>query len=234
MIGILSDAHGNGDVFQKMTEVLLKLGATHLIYLGDAIGYIPSMSVLDQLLALEGRVSCILGNHEDMLLTGDYPAQLESVYRIKDTQLQMTRKHEAFIRKWPRFMVEKYACGTVLYVHGSPHDYQNGYVYPDSDLDVFDIPHDFVFMGHTHRAFIRSHIGKTFVNTGSCGLPRDDGRYASAALLDPANGEVRIIRLDLASFGIEEMLQTYAVHASVRGLFARRQEHVVGEIIEAR
>ena len=234
MIGILSDAHGNGAVFQKMVEALFERGATRLIFLGDAVGYIPDMSVLDQLMALGDRVKCIRGNHEDMLLTGDYPEQLEPLYRIKDARLKMTGAHEAFISRWPRSMVEEYPCGSALFVHGSPHDLQNGYVYPDTDLEMFDVPHDFVFMGHTHRAFKRVHQGTTFVNTGSCGLPRDDGRYASAALLDPAQGDVRLIRLELASFPMEEMLASYGVHASVGGLLARRQEFVEGEIIETR
>lgn len=235
MIGILSDAHGNGAVFQKMVEVLFARGATRLIFLGDAVGYIPDMSVLDRLLALGDKVKCIRGNHEDMLLTGGYSEKLELLYRIKDARLKMTRAHETFIEGWPRSMVEEHPCGTAFFVHGSPHDLQNGYVYPDTDLEVFDVAHDFVFMGHTHRAFIRkNHKGTTFVNTGSCSLPRDDGRYASAALLDPMQGEVRLIRLSLASFPMEEMLALHGVHASVGGLLARRLEFVEGEIIETR
>jgi putative phosphoesterase len=234
MIGILSDAHGNGEVFQKMVEVLFARGATRLIFLGDAVGYIPDISVLDQLMALGDKVRCIRGNHEEMLLTGDYPEKLEPLYRIKDARLTMTREHETFIGGWPRSMLEEYPCGTALFVHGSPHDLQNGYVYPDTDLEVFDVPYDFVFMGHTHRAFKRMHKDTMFVNTGSCGLPRDDGRYASAALMDPVQGGVRIIRLELSSFHVEQMLVFHDAHASVRGLFTRRQEHVEGEIIEAR
>ena len=234
MIGILSDAHGNGAVFQKMVEVLFERGATRLIFLGDAVGYIPDISVLDQLLALGDTVKCIRGNHEDMLLNGNYPEQLEPIYRIKDTRQNMTKAHTAFIDGWPSSIVEEYPCGSALFVHGSPHELQNGYVYPDTDLDVFDVPYDFVFMGHTHRAFKRSHRGTTFVNTGSCGLPRDDGRYASAALLDPANGNIKLIRLKLASFPMKEMLAFYGIHASVGGLLARRLDFVEGEIIETR
>jgi putative phosphoesterase len=233
MIGILSDAHGNALVFGQMIKALSKLGAERFIFLGDAVGYIPSSDVLITLMDMGTRVQCILGNHEQMLLDGHYPERLESIYQIKSTRALLTPDLIAFVAGWPRFREIEYPCGRALFVHGSPGDYQNGYVYPDTELDVFDVPHDLVFMGHTHRAFLRQQGARRFINVGSCGLPRDDGRYASAVLFDPETGFIRLIRLGLSFFDAGVDLAGRQVHPSVINLFDRRQEEVLGEIIES-
>lgn len=233
MIGVLSDGHGNSPAFARMTEILFALGADRLIYLGDAMGYVPSLEVVEQLRRLGGRVECVLGNHEHMLLGAEYPAELESIYRVADLRSQLTREHEAFLRTWPDARSKEFACGRALFVHGSPRDHLHGQVHPDTPLENFAVPYDFVFLAHTHRAFVRPSASTTFVNVGSCGLPRDDGRYASAALFDPVAGSVRIIRLGLARLPVASLLSRYNVHSSVRGLFSRRQAIVAGEIIES-
>lgn len=233
MIGVLSDAHGNALVFRRMLDALFKLGAEKIIFLGDAVGYIPSVDVLATLMDMGARVQCILGNHEQMLLDGQYPEHLESVYQIQATRSLLTPEQVDFISSWPKFREIEYPCGRALFVHGSPQDYQNGYVYPDTKLDVFDVPHDLVFMGHTHRAFVRQQGARRFINVGSCGLPRDDGRYASSVLFDPKNGHVRLLRLDLSFFCADTYLARWVVHPSVTNLFLRRQDEVMGEFIES-
>jgi putative phosphoesterase len=233
MIGVLSDAHGNDLVFRRILDSLSKLGAERFIFLGDAVGYIPSVDVLVTLMSMGTRVQCILGNHEQMLLDGQYPERLESVYQIKATRELLTPDQIAFVASWPRYREIEYPCGRALFVHGSPHDYQNGYVYPDTELEEFDVPHDLVFMGHTHRPFFRQQGARRFINVGSCGLPRDDGRYASAVLFDPETGFTRLIRLDLSFFDAGVSLAGRQVHPSVISLFNRRQEEVLGEIIES-
>jgi len=232
MIGVLSDAHGNAQLFQRMLAALSRLGADRFIFLGDAVGYIPSVDVLKALMELGGRVQCILGNHEQMLLNGRYPERLEPVYRILATRSLLTSDQAAFIANWPTHINQTYPCGRTLFVHGSPADFQNGYVYPDADLTAFDGDYDFVFMGHTHRAFMREESGRRFVNVGSCGLPRDDGRYASAVLFDPDSGSTRLIRLDVSFFDPVAVFAPLDVHHSVADLFKRRQTDISGEIIE--
>lgn len=233
MIGVLSDAHGNVQVFRRMVEALSRMGADRFIFLGDAVGYIPSVAVLSALMEMGDQVQCILGNHEQMLLDGQYPERLESVYRIQSTRAMVSSEQSAFVASWPTHLSHEYPCGRSLFVHGSPSNYQNGYVYPDSDLTEFDGDYDFVFMGHTHRAFIQEHGARTFVNVGSCGLPRDDGRYASAALFDPATGSTKLVRLELSFFDPASFFAGLDVHHSVTELFKRRQTDISGEIIES-
>jgi predicted phosphodiesterase len=234
MIGILSDAHGNQDVFRRTLSALSDLGADRFIFLGDAVGYIPSVDVVSDLMGMGSRVNCVLGNHEQMLLTGAYPERLEPVYQMSAIRGLLSPQQYAFIASWSTHLELNLSCGRSLFVHGSPADTQNGYVYPDSDLTQFNSRHDFVFMGHTHRAFIRREGACTYVNVGSCGLPRDDGRYASAVLFDPVSGRLRLIRPELSFFDPASFFAGRGVHPSVVDLFNRRLPQIPGDIIESR
>jgi len=52
-------------------------------------------------------------------------------------------------------------------------------------------------------------------------------------LFDPENGHVRLIRLELSFFDADAYLAGRQVHPSVMNLFQRRQDEVLGEIIES-
>lgn len=231
MIGILSDAHGNGPSFSLVCNYLFSVGVKELVFLGDSVGYIPSLSVVDFLMRNQDKFSCIKGNHEEMLLTGDYPDASEDVYKLKKLEEKLSLSQRNYLASWPQLLERHYPAGKVTFIHGSPDNYLNGYVYPDSELDGFDIDSDFIFLGHTHRPFIRENSDKTYINVGSAGLPRDDARYVSAALFDPGTGQVNIIRLDVTSLDVAAYLQKNNVHHSVFQLLDRRADNIVGDIV---
>ncbi|MEH6611520.1 MAG: metallophosphoesterase family protein [Halioglobus sp.] len=231
MIGVLSDAHGNGPTFKLVCNYLFSIGVKDLVFLGDSVGYIPSLSVVDFLMSNQEVFSCIKGNHEEMLLTGDYPDASEDVYKMKNISAMLTSSQRNYLASWPQFLDRVYPSGKVTFIHGSPDNYLNGYVYPDSDLDGFDIDSEFIFMGHTHRPFVRKYSDKTYVNVGSSGLPRDDARYVSAALFDPNTGQVKIIRLDVTNLDLASYLGKNNVHPSVLKLLDRRADNIVGDIV---
>ncbi|WP_256737078.1 metallophosphoesterase family protein [Pseudomonas gingeri] len=231
MLGVLSDAHGNVAGFDQAISVLRGLGATEFIFLGDAVGYIPGAAVLERVVRDSSKFKCILGNHEEMMISGDVPPQKERIYQVLKTRREVRSEDFERLKKWPRSMELMLGVGRCLFLHGSPNDPTNGYVYPDTDLSVFNVSANYVFMGHSHRPFIRQHENVVYVNVGSCGLPRDDGRYGAAALFDDKNGSVRIVR-----FNIENSLEALTVeknglHASVLSLFRRRDDNFFGDLI---
>ena len=61
-IGLLSDAHGNDGASSFGITLLRRLGAIHFYFFGDAMGYMPSTTVLDSLKRLDDEVRCIRGN----------------------------------------------------------------------------------------------------------------------------------------------------------------------------
>jgi len=80
--------------------------------------------------------------------------------------------------------------GKFISCHGSPCDFSQGYVYPDSDLDVFrKIREPFVFLGHTHYKMNRREGKTRFINPGSLGQPRGGG-WPTYAVVDLSSGEV--------------------------------------------
>jgi len=229
MLGVLSDAHGNVAGFDLAIAVLRGLGATEFIFLGDAVGYIPGIAVVERLAEGHRDFRCILGNHEEMLISGEISPQKDRVYQLSRVRREISAANLKALAQWPRSLELDFAAGRCLFVHGSPNEPTNGYVYPDTELSVFNVSADYVFMGHSHRPFIRRHGGVVYVNVGSCGLPRDDGRYGAAALFDESSGRVHIVR-----FNIENSFNSLVldeVHSSVQSLFNRRDDNFFGDLI---
>lgn len=232
MIGILSDAHGNGPAFNQTIELLRRLGASHFYFLGDAVGYMPSKDVVAALQSLGSDILCIKGNHEAMLLQNVSDPKRDEVYRLTNVRMSLKVEELDFIQSWPTHRIESINGKRILFVHGSPMDYTNGYVYPDTDLSIFDGPYDFVFMGHSHYPFVRHQGAVCYVNVGSCGMPRDDGRFGAGAIFDPDTGKVRVVRFDISNATQKALSNAGPCHESVRATFDRRRDAVYGELIE--
>lgn len=231
LIGVVSDAHGNNLAFDKAVSLLLAQGAERLYFLGDAIGYLPSAAVLDSLARLGDRVLCIRGNHEAMLLGGQSDLARERVYQLEALRSRLTSGQLEMIASWPASRDEVINGQKMLMVHGSPADPTYGYVYPDTDLAGFASDADWVFMGNTHHPFIREHAGTCYVNIGSSGMPRDDGRYGSVALLDTKARTARILRFDITAESRQVLKQFPTLHPSVRDVYERRRPVVMGDIL---
>lgn len=231
LIGLISDAHGNSQAFDRGVSLLLAQGATRLFFLGDAIGYVPSAAVLDSLARLGDRVHCIRGNHEAMLLEGQSDPARERVYQLEALRTRLPPRQLEMISSWPAFHREVVDGLKLLLVHGSPADPTYGYVYPDTDLAGFLPDADWVFMGNTHHPFIREHADICYVNIGSCGMPRDDGRYGSVALLDTKTRSARVLRFDITAESRQVLQQFPGVHPSVRDVYERRRPSVMGDIL---
>ena len=231
-IGLLSDAHGNREALERGFEVLERAGAVRVYFLGDAIGYLPGVAALECLTRRD--VPCLRGNHEDMLLSGDWPIERDEAYRFSETRATMSTELLRTIESWPTSRRIQFPVGPTLMYHGSPDSHVHGYVYPDTDLARFDVPSGTtVFMGNTHRPFIRRHAGVTYVNVGSCGMPRDRGDLGAACLFDTQSGAVRILRFDIAQQNVAAIRRCGTVSEAVMELFARRSNDVCfGELHE--
>lgn len=231
LIGLLSDAHGNSFAFEKAVKLLRSKGATKLYFLGDAVGYIPSTGVLDTIRQLGNNIECIKGNHEVMLIAGIDDAKRESVYLLNYLRGKLENSQLQMIKLWPKQLTVFINGLKIMLIHGSPDDTTFGYVYPETDLSQFDVNANVVFMANTHRPFISMIEHQLFVNIGSCGLPRDDGRYGSVALFDPISLNVRILRFDISEESKMMFEQSPEIHDSVRRLFDRRDDSMFGFVV---
>jgi len=230
-LGILSDAHGNVRAFEKALSVLKAEGASSFIFLGDAIGYIPQEGVLTHL--LEIKCPCVLGNHEQKLLLKEYSKEQDKVYQFSKVDKKLTAEHKNFIQSWPQSLSLEYPAGKALFVHGTPTQPTTGYCYPDSELSADSCSgYQYIFMGNTHRPFISRFDGRSYVNIGSCGLPRDCGYFGSVCLFNTLTGKLRILRFNIASEN-QRAFSENQLHSSVIDLFQREsEEKIYGEVIE--
>lgn len=231
--GILSDAHGHVEAFHLALKVLRRHGAECFHFLGDAIGYIPGTAVIDSLMA-QNNIQAIAGNHEVMLLAGGVSPERDAIYQMHRTAAEMSIEQLEFLQALPKRSEISATCGDVLFVHGSPIDETFGYVYPADDLSKLHAPAGTtVFMGHTHRPFIRADGEAMFVNVGSCGMPRDCGHLGSACLFDDCSGGVEILRFDIRAATEAALRRCDSVHSSVKELFKRVPSGpVVGTLID--
>lgn len=222
LLGIISDVHAN---ISSLEACLEKLHAKHnvdkIYFLGDATGYLLNVNeVLDKL--QKESISCILGNHDAMLL-GLLPLsdERDEVYQIKRARKLITTENRFFLSSLLPFAIENFDKTRVLMVHGSPYNPLLEYVYPDTSVVGYEkLGYNYIFMGHTHRPFIKEEKKCTIVNVGSCGLPRDIGNMGSYALFDTERREVSIQRFEIDIFSV--LKRNPYLHSKVIECFKRK------------
>lgn len=214
LVGIFSDAHGHLAAFDKALSLLRNAGCEEIWFLGDAVGYIPVIDVVRRLRELPD-LHLIKGNHDAMLVNGSYAGPKDEVYQLSRVKKQADRTDLDFIDTLPLEVKSRPGGHKCHFVHGSPLDPTNGYVYPDTELAPFHSgEQDFVFMGHTHHPFVRKFGGTTFVNVGSCGLPRDEGRQGTCCIFDTLESEVTIERFPIGE-SATDLIEAHSLHPTV-------------------
>lgn len=209
---LISDIHGNFDALSVVLEDIRTQGVEEIYCLGDVIGYGPNpCECLDAIMKFS-KVT-ILGNHDQAALfdpEGFNPVALQAVYWTRE-QLDggpggpaAVNNRWDFIGELPRSVDE----GELLFVHGSPREPTNEYVFPEDVYNqrkmdaLFGRIEKMCFQGHTHipgvfttgKEFItpedcsnefRRSDEKLMINVGSVGQPRDnDPRSCYVILTD--------------------------------------------------
>lgn len=231
-IGVISDAHGNWLGLQKGVKILRRLGAEKIYFLGDAVGYIPGLHTIEILIDEQKNIFSLLGNHDEMLISGSVNKIDDKIYQINRSAQGIYAQQDDFLKNLKPKLETSINGNRILFVHGSPRDPINGYVYPDTDIGSAVKKYNWIFMGHTHHPFKRKIGDCQVINVGSCGLPRDDGRFGAAALANCNTNEVSIIRYDITKETEYVLSKTGPVHHSVSELFQRRKIQMTGQIVK--
>ena len=177
-IAVISDVHAN--VFALSEFIDRVEGEVEKIYCcGDILGYYP---YYDETLALfeKYKIVSIQGNHDKYitgLLAPQRPNEMlaSSIFYGKK---QLSEKTKKTICGLPDILKFKTAGVELSIFHGLFDDCEACLC--EDNLGVFfqnreNLPQvsDFNFFGHTHVPFIKEINGKTFINVGSLGYPRD-------------------------------------------------------------
>ena len=206
---IISDIHSNLEAFEAVLKDIDGQNVDEIYCLGDLVGYGPNpIEVTD--LAMKRVKVCLLGNHDQATLfdpEGFNAGAEQAIYWTRE-QLENSGDTKAskrwdFLGELPRQRRED----DFLFVHGSPRNPLNEYVFQEDVYDekkmerLFAVVPKYCFQGHTHvpgvfteaREFLlpndidRTYTlgnGKTMINVGSVGQPRDRDPRACYVILE--------------------------------------------------
>jgi len=212
-IAVLSDVHGNLEALLSVLADVDARNITHLVNLGDMVGYGPEPDACVKLLRERG-VESVLGNHEHGLLEAQARGWFNPQARkaLDRTRALLSDDSLMYFRTLPRTLEIEGA----LFVHGCPPGLVSKYLYELDDYgfrEAFALyPNRLCFAGHTHelerisliskgsdgdeRAKIeRKALGKGevqldrsarhIINAGAVGQPRDGNNKAKYLVWEP-------------------------------------------------
>ncbi len=220
---LISDIHGNLEALLAVLADIRTVGVDDIYCLGDVIGYGPNPCECLDFVMKECKVT-ILGNHDQAALfdpEGFNPMALQAIYWTRDQldngpgSSDQVNSRWDFLGELPRHVDE----GEYRFVHGSPRDPTNEYVFPEFVFDqrkmeiLFGKIEHFCFMGHTHLPGVFTtecefvspdecnHVyqlgnPKAMINVGSVGQPRDDDNRSCYVVLDTDARTVTFRRVD--------------------------------------
>jgi putative phosphoesterase len=205
---IITDIHANIDALQGIQESFDKL-----LVLGDLVDYGGAPEDAIQWVR-KNEAIVISGNHDFAMATGldchSSPASYAlSVATREHFRPLLSAGTLGYLRSLPEgFTVE--AKGTQFHlIHATPREPLFEYLYgdaPESEWrtvvgDLAD-KEDWLFVGHTHKPFIRKIGRLTIVNPGSLGMPVDRDPRACLAIWE--DGAITLKRI---SYDIERAVK---------------------------
>lgn len=216
-IAILSDIHANIYALDAVYDDFKNKNVENILIAGDIIGYYYWPKEVVQKLMDDKRVSCISGNHENILSktlscresSKKYKQKYGSGYQLCKNQL--SKNELDWLLGLPKKLDIKIKDMSFTIAHGSLDD-QEKYIYPDISLDILNDNHgvsDFTVLGHTHYPFIKHKGNSVIINPGSVGQPRDISRIASYALINTENYAITFRRVRFETDHIIRAAQKY-------------------------
>ncbi|RMF89394.1 MAG: metallophosphoesterase [Planctomycetota bacterium] len=220
---IISDIHANLEALTAVLDDIREQGVEEIYCLGDIVGYGPNPGeCIDRVMKCK---VCLLGNHDQGALfdpEGFNQAAERAIFWTRERLENPTDGSATAFQRWdflgelPRIHRE----GPDIYVHGSPRNPLNEYVFPEhiyeqTKMDkLFSLIERCSFQGHTHvpgiftedRQFISpdevdyrfdiTNNGKLMINVGSVGQPRDEDPRACYVIYDGKTVEFRRVEYD--------------------------------------
>jgi diadenosine tetraphosphatase ApaH/serine/threonine PP2A family protein phosphatase len=223
MKAIVSDIHSNLEALQAVLEDIAAQSVETIYCLGDIVGYGPNpRECLHE--TMEWPV-VLLGNHDQAVLFDprDFNPIAERATMWTRKQLDAPiRNRDESEQRW-EFLSERplsYREGDFLFVHGSPSNPLNEYIFPEDIYTprklerIFGQVERYCLHGHTHLPGICTEdlqfyspeeidyayqLGsqKVLVNVGSVGQPRDGDWRACYVLLDEQTVYYRRVEYDV-------------------------------------
>ena len=193
-ICIFSDIHGNSPAFCVAYDMIIAEKADINIFLGDLCGYYFDHKEIFLMLQTIPNLIALKGNHDliflRIIINKDEALRQTYLNKYGNSMESLLVQNTGELTQWLSGLPESYIhndSGLAFY-HGSPWDFLDGYVYPDSPLEKFlNYPASLFILGHTHYPMLRTIDDKMIVNPGSLGQPRNGGWPTYAVINYPSN-----------------------------------------------
>ena len=221
-IAVFSDVHGNYLNLISFFESCTKLGIDKYICLGDLCNYYSDNEKVIHFIK-EKNILCLLGNHDEFYTKDNLLSDEKKKKYNFDESLLDKKDCISYLKSLPRKYETSIGKNSILFCHASPTDLLYTYIYPTTDLNQYkNLPYNFVFVGHTHRQFLKSIGNVTICNVGSIGLPRDNGSLMSFAVLDTVTMNITLYRKKIE---VEKLKEAYKekVNSDVMDLLEREE-----------
>lgn len=210
--GIFGDIHGNYDALSAILDALGKAGAEILLCSGDVVGYGAEPSLCLQTVR-EKCLVCLAGNH-DHAACGKLDTEFFNIFAKQVahwTSEHLSADEKKYLSELP--FVAHFEDFTMAHASAhSPEVFNYITTIFDAELSFECLDKPLLFYGHTHiplaffdtvpMTYTMDHDirvnpeGKTLVNVGSVGQPRDEDPRACCALYDDNSQTVQLIRVE--------------------------------------
>ena len=223
MKAILSDIHANLEALDAVLDDMAQFDIEAIYCLGDTVGYGPDPGeCLDVMMHFQ---VALLGNHEEAARSGPvgFTAEAAVAARWTQKQVQVAREPGDDLEARRRFLQKLRSTheeGDFLFVHASPRNPTEEYIFPDhvndpgKMWDIFRQIKRYCFVGHTHvpgifvegfKFYTPDQLNgiwpldgkKMICNVGSVGQPRDGNWRACYVLWDKKQLRFRRVPYDM-------------------------------------
>ncbi|MFW9993091.1 MAG: metallophosphoesterase family protein [Candidatus Odinarchaeota archaeon] len=207
LVAIISDIHANLTAMMAvLNDINARFQPDEIWCTGDVVGYYTRPSEVIKLVFGNCTPHCIIkGNHDDAVaretvLEHWNPKAAEA---IRWTVKHLNVEERQLLYSLPTMLTLEKNEHKILLIHGGPEYPLEQYIRPD-DTDYLEqcvdfmemVEFDYMFLGHVHVPFVYRSRGKTIVNSGSVGQPRDGNNRACYCLFDSITDEVTFQRVE--------------------------------------
>jgi diadenosine tetraphosphatase ApaH/serine/threonine PP2A family protein phosphatase len=221
---LVSDVHSNVEALAAVFKDIAARNIPRTYCLGDVVGYGPEPDVTSDMIR-EKCKDTIRGNHDDALFNEAHqrfnPLARDALKYTREKLKPGLLASRTTTQRWEwlKGLKRYFRDADALFVHGSPNDPINEYVYQedvffnaDTKLrTIFDATERVTFCGHTHLPVVIGSDLRTFVpkgedlefrlkpnvkyivNIGSVGQPRD--RDPRACYVEVEGDMIRYVRV---------------------------------------
>jgi putative phosphoesterase len=198
---ILADTHANLEALNAIREDYDKM-----LFLGDVVDYGPSPQECIEFVK-NHAYKIVRGNHDNAVA---FRVDCRCGYKYKHLSIAtreymwkvLDEEEIGFLKKMP--LEERFKLGGYEFymTHASPSDNLFKYITPETGEEelkgeIAGIGADFILLGHSHLPMIKKIEGKTVINPGSIGQPRDGIAKVSYAVIEEGGVEIRRVEYDL-------------------------------------